>query len=165
MNIKTKIQLGLIFVLVILVLSLILSRKASPDFSPLWALKRIQEKAFLSFQSNPKDKIEYMRALLSIRLRELQDVFNHKNYNYILPASLRYSTTAGQITDLIIANNLTGQVDEVKKQFLSHEKILHDLYVAYPKNFDDEEYKYIEDDINYLNLYLDKLTTLIKYNN
>jgi len=160
LTLRTKIQLGAIFVLVVLVLSLILSQKASPDFPPLFSLKRIQEKAFLTFKSNPVEKVDYMSNLLDHRLQELQNVFNHKNYEYILPSANRYFTLAGEITDLIIANHLTDKIEPIKKQFLSHQKVLNDLYILYPKNTDNTEYKYIEDDINYLKLYLDKLQTV-----
>lgn len=155
---KLKIQLGFIALLVIFALSLILSQKANPDNPPLFALKRIQEKAFLSLKSNPKDQLEYMSALLNNRLGELSSVVKSKNYNYVLPSASRYSTLAGQMTELLISNNLNGYSDSIKNQFLNHQKVLYDIYVLYPKNFDDEEYKYIEDDINYLKIYLEKLS-------
>lgn len=154
---KTKIKLYLIAALVIIALSLILSQKANPDFPPLFYLKRIQEKAFIILKFGPKDKVEYMSSLLDNRLEELSEPVRNKNYKYVLPSSLRYFTLAGQITELIISNNLKGYVEQTKQKFLSHQKILYDLYVLYPKNTDDTEYKYIEDDINYLKLYLDKL--------
>lgn len=105
-----------------------------------------------------------MSALLDNRLGELSSIVKSKNYNYVLPSASRYSTLAGQMTELLIANNfiannLNGYSDSIKNQFLNHQKVLHDVYVLYPKNIpDDEEYKYIEDDINYLKIYLDKLS-------
>lgn len=161
MTTKTKIQLGAIFILAVLALSLILSQKATPDFSPLFALKRIQEKIFLSLKSSPKDRLEYMRFLLDNRLDELSKVVKNKKYDHVLKASLRYSTLAGQITELITANNLKESLDSTKQQFLTHQKELYDVYVLYPKNIpDNEEWKYIQDDINYLKIYLDKLTKI-----
>ena len=154
---KTRVQFVLIFVLAFFGLSLILSQKANPDDQLIFGLKRIQEKAFLNFKSSPVEKVDYMSALLDNRLRELSNVVKNKNYDYVLPAASRYSTTAGQITELIIANNLRDKVEDTKNQFLAHLQVLQEIYVIYPKNFDDEEYKYIEDDINYLKIYLDKL--------
>lgn len=154
---KSRVQLGLIIILVILAVSLLLSLKASPDMPPLFALKRVQEKAFLKLKPNPADRVDYMSSLLNSRLQEVQDVLNHKNYTYLLYASLRYSTLAGQITDLVVVNNMTGKVPALKEQFLNHQKALDTLYVAYPKNTENLEYKYIQDDFNYLRLYLDKL--------
>ena len=142
----------------VLALSLLLSLKANPDMPPFFALKRAQEKAFLRLKSNAESQVDYMSSLLNSRLEELQNVVNHKNYDYVLRSSLRYSTLAGQITDLIVANNLTDKVEGIKKQFLNHQKLLDELYVAYPKNIPDNvEWKYIQDDFNYLGLYLDQL--------
>lgn len=152
------IQLGLIIILAITTISLVLSPNANPDFPALWGLKRIQEKVFLKFKSTPQDKMNYMGNLLDIRLEEIKNITNNKNYNYLLKSSLRYSTLAGEITKLIINNNMVDQVETTRKQFRDHKIVLNDLYVAYPKNTDNVEYKYLEDDINYLNIYLQKLS-------
>lgn len=155
---KLRIQLGLIIILVIFVISLLLSLKANPDMPPFFALKRLQEKTFLNFKSNAGDRVDYMSSLLESRLSELQNVVNNKSYDYVLSSSLRYSASAGQITELIIADNLTDKVDAIKNQFLNHQKLLDALYVVYPKDIPDNvEWKYIQDDFNYLGLYLDKL--------
>lgn len=154
---KTRIQLGAIIILSILAIALLLSQNANPDFGPFWSLKRVQEKIYLKFKNYPQDKIDYMSGLLNVRLNEMNHLVNSKSYGYVLPTSLRYSTLAGQITDLIIANNLKDKIPAITAQFIDHQAVLYDLYVIYPKNSDNVEYKYIEDDINYLRLYLDKL--------
>ncbi|MDD5416154.1 MAG: DUF5667 domain-containing protein [Candidatus Daviesbacteria bacterium] len=155
---KYKVQLGLIILLAISILSLLLSMGASPDMPPFFALKRVQENIFLQLKSNPTEKLDYMSSLLNSRLEELQNVVKNKNYDYVLKASLRYSTLAGRITEAVTENNLTDKVEAIKNQFLEHQKILDKLYVAYPKNIPDNvEWKYIQDDFNYLKLYLDKL--------
>lgn len=157
MTSKIKIQLGLIAFLAIVALSLILSQTATPDFPPLFALKRVQEKAFFKLKSNPQDKLDYMRSLLDKRLGELDSQVKRQSYGYILPSASRYSTLAGQITEIILANNLQDQADLVKNQFTNHQKTLQQIYEIYPKNTDNWEWKYIQDDYNYLKLYLDKL--------
>lgn len=154
---KTRIQLGAIILLAVLAIALLLSQKANPDAPLLFKLKRLQEKAFLKTKSNPADKVDYMVSLLDNRLIELQNQVNNKSYNYILPSASRYSTLAGQITDLVVANNMTSKAEVIQSQFLNHQKGLDDLYQIYPKNTDNWEWKYIQDDINYLQLYLDKL--------
>lgn len=159
MTFKTKVQVGLIIILATVALSLILSQNSNPNMPPFFALKRIQEKAFLSFKNDPKDKLEYLRRLLNNRLEELANIVKNENYTHVLKASLRYSTTAGQITDLILANGMDEYLDSTKQQFLDHQKVLNEVYVIYPKNTDNLEYKYIEDDINYLKIYLDKLAS------
>jgi len=141
-----------------LVGSLLLSVKVSPDMPPFFALKRGQEKVFLKLKSSSSDRVDYMSSLLETRLQELQSQVNNKSYGYILPSASRYSTLAGQITDLVAANNMVDKIDALKSQFERHKKVLDDVYIAYPKNTDNVEYKYIQDDFNYLDLYLDKLS-------
>lgn len=160
MSNKIKIQLGLIIVLIILVLSLMLSQKATPDFPPFFALKRIQERTYLNLKSNPTDKLDYMSSMLESRLEELDSQVRRQSYGYILPSASRYSTLAGQITEMIIANNMIDRVDTATAQFIAHQKVLQEIYVIYPKNTDNWEWKYIQDDINYLDLYLDKLSQI-----
>lgn len=153
----TRVHKGLIIILLLSAISLILSQSATPDAVWLFGLKRIQERAFLNTESTPVSQVNYMSSLLELRLRELQSLVNNKKYDYVLPSASRYSTLAGQITDLIVENNLTDEAENAKRQFLSHRKTLDEIYVIYPKNTDNVEYKYIQDDYNYLNLYLDKL--------
>lgn len=154
---KTKVQIGLIVVLLIIAVSLVLSRNSNPDNPPLFGLKRAQENVFLSLKTNPRSKTEYLSAILDSRLKEFENIIKNESYGYMWTSSLRYSTFAGQITDLIIANNLTEMKEPIKKQMEEHKKKLDVMYVAYPKNTDNVEWKYILDAINYLNAYLDKL--------
>lgn len=155
---KVKLQLGAIIVLIGFVFSLILSQNATPDMPPFFILKRLQEQVFLKTKTTPQSKVEYMSSILESRLSEIQNQVKNQSYNYILPSASRYSTLAGQITDLVVSNNLTKQAAETREQFLNHQKILDVIYVMYPKNTDNWEWKYIKDDYNYLTLYLDKLT-------
>lgn len=154
---KNKIQLGLIIILAIFAISLLLSRNASPDNPLFFGLKRAQENVFLGLKTDPRSKVNYLSSILDSRLKEFENIINNKSNKYIWNSSLRYSSFAGQITDLIIENNLTDMVDPYKNQLEDHKKKLDELYVAYPKNTDDVEWKYILDAINYLNAYLDKL--------
>lgn len=155
-----RLEIILIIILAFGAFSLILTRYVNPDFTPLFGLKRLQEKTFLNVKSDPKSKVEYLSFLLNIRLDEIKYLVNNKKYNFLLDASLRYSTLSGEITDLIILNNLKSQLEPVKNQFLYHKEILNGLYIKYPKNTDNVEYKYLEDDMNYLDIYLNKLAKL-----
>ncbi|OGE44359.1 hypothetical protein A3B45_03720 [Candidatus Daviesbacteria bacterium RIFCSPLOWO2_01_FULL_39_12] len=159
-KILTRAEIVLIAILALAAFSLILTRYVNPDFVPLFNLKRLQEKVFLNTKPSPESKVEYMTFLLNVRLDEIKYILSRKKYDYLLSTSLRYSTLAGETTELIIANNLKDQAEPLKNQFLYHKQILHDLYVSYPKNTDNVEYKYLEDDINYLDIYLNKLSRL-----
>lgn len=157
LKLKTRLRVAAIAILAVFLLSLILARNATPDNPNLWGLKRIQEKVFLNLKSNPEERLDYMRGLLDVRLQELETQVKNQSYGYILPSATRYSTLAGQITEMVLANNMTDKVGSIKEQFNNHIKVLEEVYYIYPKNTDNEEYKYIEDDINYLKIYLDKL--------
>lgn len=156
---KSRIQLGLIIILVIAAVSLLLAPKATPDNTLLFGLKRYQENFFLKVKSDPASKIDYMNSMLNSRAEELDTVVKNKHYGQVLKASQRYYTLAGQMTQLIVDNNLTSQAGAAKNQFINHQSFLQKTYEYYPKNIpEDEEWKYIQDDINYLKIYLDKLS-------
>lgn len=157
MTTKTKIQLGAVVILTVLVVSLMLSQTASPDNSAFWSLKRAQEKVYLKLKSNPAERLDYMSLLLDRRLQELKSQVDRQSYSHILPSASRYSTLAGQITDMIVVNNMKDKAASITNQFREHQKVLYETYVIYPKNTDNVEYKYIEDDMNYLGIYLEKL--------
>lgn len=160
MTAKIKIQLGSIGILVVVVISLIASQSASPDFPPFFGIKRVQEKAFLNLKSGPQQVVDYKRNLLNTRLEELSSQVKRKSYGYILPSAQRYSTLAGEITETVISSNMKDQIPSIINQFNDHKKVLQNLYVIYPKNTDNWEWKYIQDDMNYLDLYLDKLSKI-----
>ena len=156
----TRIKLVSILVLGLFAISLILSQKANPDNLILFPLKRTQENVYLNLKNNPKDKLDYMSTLLDRRLEELDSMVRTKSYCCILNASLRYSTLAGQITENIEVNNMKDIIPSLVSKFQNHKKVLQDIYEIYPKNTENMEYKYIEDDLNYLDLYIDKLSKI-----
>lgn len=156
---KVRIQLGTILILAVFALSLIFSQSATPDNQLLFGLKRIQEKVYLKL-SGSEGRLVYMKILLDKRLVELDKMVRAESYCCILNAAQRYSTLAGQITETIESNNMKDKASSIIEQFQAHKKVLQETYRVYPKNMDNFEYKYIEDDINYLDLYLDKLTKL-----
>lgn len=157
---QTKIKVGLIFILAIFALALVASQNANPDKPALFGLKRVQEKIYLKLKSTPVERVNYMSILLDSRLKELEDIVHSKSYDFVLFSALRYSTTAGQITETMVSNNLTSQLDFVRGLFINHRQRLKSLYDFYPKNTSNLEYKYIEDGINYLDIYLDQLSKL-----
>src|SRR5574337_127114 len=106
----------LIVLFFILAVALIISQNADPNFGPLYSLKRVQEKVFLSLRITPKDKLEYMSYLLDKRLKELEDPIKNNDHNYVLESSSRYFTLAGQMTDLIVANNLKDYVNPIQQK-------------------------------------------------
>lgn len=157
MNLIGKIKLVLIGGLLMLAVSLPLSDTAVPSSTNLYNLKRLQEKIFMAVRLNPEEKVKYNLFLLDKRLSELAYLVENRQFDYILTSSLRYSTTAGQATELIISHEVTALVGPAKEKFVAHQKVIQALYNSYPHDENDKG-KFIQDDYNYLNIYLDKLS-------
>lgn len=151
-----RVRIALILVLSFLLIFLLRERSVGPDNALFYPLKRYQEKNFLKLKSNPPEKANYYLTLLDNRLEELQNMVNNKKYGFVLPASSRFFTTAGELTDYINQNNLDDYRNLVKEKFASDSIILTSLVNTYPKD-QNEEWKYIVDSDNYLILYTDKL--------
>jgi len=146
-----KIKLGVLAILAVLLLGLMFSEKTDPAFEALWLIKRSEEKVYTKFKTG-QDRIDYNYVMLNRRLKELESLVAGKNYNFILSASLRYSTTAGQLTEMVTDTHKLAMI------FMEQRKVLQELLDKYPKDV-NEEWKYIQDDINYLDIYLDKLVS------
>jgi hypothetical protein len=151
-----KIKLGLIGGLLLLIVALIFSDKALPSSPELYNLKRLQEKIFMLVKTSPQDKVNYYNLLLDKRLEEILAIIQNRDFNLILSSSLRYSTTAGLMTDLIKSNHLTDASSLVLEKFKKHQIIFKNLDDAYPKD-EGQEWKYIQDDYNYLSIYSQQL--------
>ena len=65
---------------------------------------------------------------------------------------MRYSTNAGEITESIIKNDMKQNIPATLDLFSQHSEIFKGLLEKYPKEL-NEEWKYIQDDINYLEIY------------
>lgn len=158
---EIRIKKALIAILVVLVILFIFSGNSNPSFPIFYQFKRIQEKIFLGLKISPNDQIEYRHSLLNNRLIELESIVANKKYDYLLYASLRYSTTAGEITDLIIQTDSEDKVSPTTELFMKHKSRLQILVNNYPKD-QNMEWKYLQDDINYLILYLEKFNQFNK---
>jgi len=153
-----KIVIFLFSLLVIFVLVLLNVSVANPTSWPFYNFKRLYEKTRLNLESTPSDKLHYQYKLLDNRLAELSFITENEASPYVLSTSLRYSTTLGQITDLIIQNNMVDEVPTAKEKFSTQLTVVENLISKYPK--DDSEFKYIIDDANYLEIYIGKLSSL-----
>jgi hypothetical protein len=155
---NSKYFLLIITLPVIFTLSILGVKGANPNSQPLYNIKRLYEKNQLNSKSSIYDKLNYLYGLLDKRLAELEFIVKEGKSSYVLTTSLRYSTTAGQITELIIQNNLKNESQKAKEKLESHFLIVKDLPQKYPKT--DEEVKYIIDDANYLKIYINQLSSL-----
>lgn len=154
-----QIKLAAIIILAILAILLVASNSANPG-DLTYGFKRLQEKAFLGLQFSSSQKLDYYDSLLAKRLRELQNLTNNKKTYLLYQASLRYAATAGELTDLIAANNLKDKANQFIEKFQKHQQAINNLLKNYPGDLDPTEKnsKFLTDAINYLNQYIEKLS-------
>lgn len=156
MSSVTKTKLVLISGILLLTVGLLYSDSALPSSVEFYSLKRLQEKIFMIAKNNPRDKVNYYSLLLDKRLQEIQAVIENRDFNLILSSSLRYSTTAGLMTNLIVTGNLSDLYVPTVEKFKKHQIIFKSLDDNYPKD-EGQEWKFIQDDYNYLSIYLQQL--------
>jgi hypothetical protein len=152
-----KVVVFLLSFLVIFVLILLNVSVATPNSWPFYDFKRLYEKTRLTLISSPEDKLNYQYSLLDKRLAELTFIVENKASSQILNTSLRYSTTAGQTVEIVIDNNMTDKLEKTKQKLEGHLLIVKNLIQKYPS--DDSEAKFIIDDANYLQIYINKLSS------
>lgn len=151
-------KLGLIVALVLVLFIELFPTKVTQNLGPLYLAKRFQEKAFLSLKSDPNDRADYLLYLLDQRAQEIESMVLGRHLEYTLESSLRYSSTAGQLTETLLQNNLKDKKPLVLERFKNHQAKFKPLLDHYP--MDNTERKYLEDDINYLTIYSEQLGKL-----
>lgn len=154
-----EVKLASIIFLSILAILLVVSNNANPNRID-YGFKRAQEKVFLSLKLTPLQKIDYYDSLLSKRLKELEYLTNNKKTYLLWQSSLRYAATAGEVTEVIINNNLKDKANQFVEKFKQHQQAINDLLTNYPGDLDptEENSKFLTDAINYLDLYIEKLS-------
>jgi hypothetical protein len=157
MRTLTKIKLIIIGVISILTISILFADQALPNNVELYIVKRFQEKVFMAVKKSPVDKINYYNLLLDKRLDELVSLVKNKEYDYLYPASLRYSTTAGLLTQTIKTENSKELIYLTKNKFMDHQQKIQNLYNSCLSQ-EDDRCKYVQDSYNYLAIYLDQLS-------
>lgn len=119
-----------------------------------FSFKRLREKVMLALVSfSSQSKYNYQKDLLNKRLAELKYVVDNKDIANIQTTSQRYSATAGQITELVINNDLDKR--DIRNIFSSQLQVLKDIQ----KQFNDTtaEWRFIEHDIDYIKSYISQL--------
>lgn len=155
------------FVMFFLLSSLVTLSIYTPSLNNLssdskWVfIKHGIEKVILGTKKDPNQKITYMNSLLDERLTELEGVVASKNYPLFLSSSLKYSSLAGDITNIIMQQNLTNQATNEQKKFADHEKKIR-LLLESNKSDTNDNWKFIQDADNYLHIYSQRLNTVEK---
>lgn len=146
--------LNAVITLSILSIFIFFAQNAHPT-SSLYNLKRVAEHLTLATRLTPISKAEYQIILLEKRFQEIEQVFKSRDFKHLLVTSLRYSTTAGELAEIIRSNSLTEQSNRTKIIFARHTKRLTVLRQNTPKKIIEE--KFLQDSINYLNTYTQQL--------
>ncbi len=135
----------------------IVDESVNPGSDYNFILKRLKEKLILMFLSvSVNKKANYYMKLVDVRLAELKYVVSNKDIANIQTSSQRYFSTAGQLEQYLLKNNLSNIKGLAKDLFTSHRSKLEALRDSYP--YDTSEYRFIQDDINYLKSYISDLS-------
>ena len=122
-----------------------------------YLLKRLGEKVKLIFLSlSPSQKSAYYRELLARRLAELKFLIEKPEMAYFKTATIRYSTTAGMLTEYVLKNkDLVEERKKVVELLSSHLPVVEKLREVY--DYDTAEWRFVKQDADYLQLYLAQL--------
>lgn len=129
--------------------------RVNPGDGISYTVKRIGEKFMLLTKLTSNSKVGYYKNLLDRRLSELLVVIDNKDTANIEKSSQRYETTAGQLTELILKKNLTGQKESTIALFENHSKMIEGVKEKFA--YDTGERRLVQNDINSLKIYSDQL--------
>lgn len=129
----------------------------NPSDGMSYLYKRIKEKVSMFFAFSNKNKIDNYKNLLNTRLAELKFVIENKHMSYFEKSTQRYFTTAGELTSLLKSAD-KAEVESVKELLASHIPILTKLRDTF--EFGTAEWRFVEDDINYIKGYSNDLSPM-----
>jgi hypothetical protein len=141
----------MLFFVSILIL-LIVGYDAQPT-SSMFPIRRIDEVLFSLTKISPREKIEYYQYLISKYFSDILFVVQSRHTEVLLSASLRYSTLIGKTAQFALANNI--EKDELRIELQGQQEKLRDILTN--SKFSYGRQKYIEDAINYIDIYKAKL--------
>ena len=121
-----------------------------------YLFKRINERIIMFLSFSDESKIQNYQKLVEVRLAELKFIIEKKDAAYFEQSTQRYFTTAGQLTDFLTSKNKKNKFEQVKNEFSSQIPVLEKLR----DNFDSStaEWRFVEDDINYIKGYTSNLS-------
>lgn len=125
-----KIVFSIVFGIAFFGLFLLLSRDTMPN-SGMYSFKRVKEKLVSISKRDREEKIDYQIQLLKERMKEIDFIYHSKNRYLLLSTSMRYSSTAGKLTNLVLLNNIPAQKKLVYEIFSKDKLKLKKLEVEY----------------------------------
>lgn len=156
----TKVRIGIVSILGLFAAFQIGLDSINPDQETFYKAKRFEERVILSLMPTTDAKAEYRGTLLNKRLQELVNIGSGQKYDYFVPASQRYDTTAGELTQLIVTNNLKGRAKPTQEEFTKHKVVIKYLLEHHVSDKFPNLWAMVGGTLDYLDLYsteLDKL--------
>lgn len=121
-----------------------------------FVLKRMGEKIKLTvYSAMPNKKCYLYQDLIESRLSELYSIAKEKDIANIETTSSRYSSTVGQASDYALSKQLTDCKNSLKSKLSNHLPVLEQAKEGF--DYVSAEWRFIENDINSLKIYLEKL--------
>lgn len=138
------------------VLAAVEYEKVNPVDGFNYGLKRFREKAALIFSLSKEKKANLYFSLTDKRLAELKYTVEKADMANFESATTRYFTTVGQYVEFLKSKNVSYNKEDVVKKLNEHIPLLEQLR----DKFGDQvkaEWRFLQDDINYLNTYIQAL--------
>src|SRR5260221_14531904 len=154
---RAKIILAIVIGIVLIGGVVFLARWAYPDIPPLYNLRRFEEKIIEYTKTTPDARADYYTHLLQNRLDDIPYVGGSQEYPLFLSTSLSYSATAGTLSNWIISHSLKSRKATTLTLFNKHSAMLKKIL---SKKDTQDEWKFIQDDVNYLSIYKGKVSAL-----
>lgn len=120
-----------------------------------YGVKRFKEKFFLVAAFSKNKKADYYLKLIDARLAELKYTIENKDMANFESSTQRYFTTVGQYVEHLTAKKVSYDKKAIEKRFSAHVPVLEKLRDSFAS--DTAEWRFVQDDINYLKGYLDRL--------
>lgn len=120
-----------------------------------YGVKRFKEKFILLTKFSKNKKADYYLKLIDIRLAELKYTIENKDMANFETTTQRYFTTVGQYTDFLKNKKVSYDKSFIEKRLSEHVPVLEKLRDNF--EYSTAEYRFVQDDINYLNNYLNDL--------
>lgn len=119
---------------------------------------RLFEKISMIFKFSSKDKVDYQKKLTEKRLAELKYAIQNDRGELIEELSSRYSTYLGNLTEMVIKNNMTDRKQEFLDMYDRHYQVVDQLDTRFESN--SGFWLLMEHNKNYARIYSDQIKAI-----
>lgn len=119
---------------------------------------RLFERITSFFKFSNQDKYSYQKTLTEKRLAELKYITDNNQGDQLEELSSRYSTYLGQLTELVLKNQMKDKKQELLDMYSNHLQVLEELAKSYDSNTGLG--MLMQHDINYVKIYSGQINDL-----